>query len=83
MINAHRLYEVQKYVAATNHQYNLQAVIVSKKLGDTLGNDERKDVPDGRSRPRYQRAAEAEFLRRLAPGSHTAPTGQTVDLSAH
>jgi TRAP-type C4-dicarboxylate transport system substrate-binding protein len=33
---------VQKHVAITNHQYNPQSVIFSKKVWDTLSADERK-----------------------------------------
>jgi TRAP-type C4-dicarboxylate transport system substrate-binding protein len=36
VINANKFYEVQKHLALTNHQYNPQAVIVGKKLWDTL-----------------------------------------------
>jgi tripartite ATP-independent transporter DctP family solute receptor len=46
VINANKLYEVQKYLAITNHQYNPQAVIVSKKLWDTLSDAERKILSD-------------------------------------
>ena len=33
---------MQKHLAVTNHQYNPQAVIVSKKLWDSLSADEKK-----------------------------------------
>jgi TRAP-type C4-dicarboxylate transport system substrate-binding protein len=46
VINANKLYEVQKYLAVTNHQYNPQTVIVSKKLWDALSNDEKKLFTD-------------------------------------
>jgi len=46
VINANKLYEVQKYLAITNHQYNPQAVIVSKKLWDTLSDAEKKILSD-------------------------------------
>jgi TRAP-type transport system periplasmic protein len=46
VISANKFYEVQKYVAVTNHQYNPQAVIVSKKLWDSLSNDEKKIFSD-------------------------------------
>jgi tripartite ATP-independent transporter DctP family solute receptor len=46
VINANKLYEVQKYVGVTNHQYNPQSVIVSKKLWDTLPADERTLLQD-------------------------------------
>jgi TRAP-type transport system periplasmic protein len=46
VINANKLYEVQKYVTLTNHQYNPQSVLVSKKFWDTLSADEKKIVSD-------------------------------------
>jgi tripartite ATP-independent transporter DctP family solute receptor len=46
VINANKFYEVQKYVALTNHQYNPQSLIFSKKIWDTLSNDERKILGD-------------------------------------
>jgi TRAP-type transport system periplasmic protein len=42
VINANKMYEVQKYLALTNHQYNPQSVIVSKKFWDSLSGDEKK-----------------------------------------
>ena len=35
-IKGAKLYEVQKYLALTNHQYNPQSVVVSKKFWDSL-----------------------------------------------
>jgi tripartite ATP-independent transporter DctP family solute receptor len=46
VINANKFYEVQKHIAITNHQYNPQAVIVSKKLWDSLSPAEKKIVQD-------------------------------------
>lgn len=46
VINANKFYEVQKYVALTNHQYNPQSLIFSKKIWDTLSNNERKILGD-------------------------------------
>jgi TRAP-type transport system periplasmic protein len=46
VINANKFYEVQKHLAITNHQYNPQAVIISKKLWDTLSADEKKIFTD-------------------------------------
>ena len=46
VINANKFYEVQKHLALTNHQYNPQAVIVSKKLWDTLSDAEKKIFGD-------------------------------------
>jgi TRAP-type transport system periplasmic protein len=44
VINANKLYEVQKHLAITNHVYNPQSVLVSKKFWDTLSADEKKIV---------------------------------------
>jgi tripartite ATP-independent transporter DctP family solute receptor len=46
VIAANKFYEVQKYLAVTNHQYNPQAVIVSRKLWDTLSDAEKKIFND-------------------------------------
>ena len=46
VISANKFFEVQKFVTLTNHQYNPQAVIVSKKLWDTLSADEKKIFTD-------------------------------------
>ncbi|NRF71608.1 TRAP transporter substrate-binding protein [Aquincola sp. S2] len=45
-INGAKLYEVQKYMTLTNHQYNPQSVVISKKFWDTLSADEKKLVQD-------------------------------------
>ena len=42
VILANRFAEVQKHLALTNHQYNPQSVIISKKLWDALGATERQ-----------------------------------------
>jgi tripartite ATP-independent transporter DctP family solute receptor len=61
VINANKLYEVQKYLAITNHQYNPQAVIVSKKLWDTLSNDEKKILSDATAEAvKYERQVSRE-----------------------
>ena len=46
VINANKFYEVQKYLVITNHQYNPQSVIMSKKVWDTLGAPEHKILRD-------------------------------------
>ena len=46
VINANKFYEVQKHVAITNHQYNPQSVIFSKKIWDTLNEANRKILSD-------------------------------------
>jgi len=57
VIAANKLYEVQKFVTLTNHQYNPQTVIVSKKLWDSLSNDEKKIFQDSAvDAAKFQRA---------------------------
>ena len=46
VILANKLFEVQKYLAVTNHQYNPQSLIFSKKVWDTLGAAEQKILQD-------------------------------------
>jgi len=46
VINANKFYEVQKHVALTNHQYNPQSVIFSKKVWDTLSDANKKILTD-------------------------------------
>ena len=46
VINANKLYEVQKHIAITNHVYNPQSVVISKKFWDTLSADEKKIVSE-------------------------------------
>jgi tripartite ATP-independent transporter DctP family solute receptor len=46
VIAANKFYEVQKYLTITNHQYNPQAVIVSRKLWDGLSEAEKKIMSD-------------------------------------
>ena len=46
VILANKFAEVQKFLAITNHQYNPQSLIFSKKVWDTLSNDEKKILQD-------------------------------------
>jgi TRAP-type transport system periplasmic protein len=46
VINANKFYEVQKYMTITNHQYNPQSVVFSKKVWDTLSAAEQKIIRD-------------------------------------
>ena len=45
-INGAKLYEVQKHLVLTGHQYNPQSVVISKKFWDTLSAAEKKIVGD-------------------------------------
>jgi TRAP-type transport system periplasmic protein len=46
VINANKFHEVQKHLVITNHQYNPQSVIFSKKVWDTLSPAEQKILRD-------------------------------------
>ncbi len=46
VIAANKFWEVQKFVALTNHQYNPQSVIFSKKVWDTLSAADKKILED-------------------------------------
>ncbi len=55
-INSAKLFEVQKHLAITNHQYNPQSVVISKKFWDSLSDADRKLLQDAASESaRYQR----------------------------
>ncbi len=52
-----KLFEVQKYLALTGHQYNPQSVVISKKFWDTLNAAEKKIVADAVTESvKFQRA---------------------------
>ncbi|APW42071.1 TRAP transporter substrate-binding protein [Rhodoferax saidenbachensis] len=46
VIAANKFFEVQKYATLTNHQYNPQSVLISKKFWDTLSAAEQKIISD-------------------------------------
>lgn len=55
-IKGAKLFEVQKYMTLTNHQYNPQSVIISKKFWDTLSAAEKKVLQDAATESaQYQR----------------------------
>src|SRR5712692_9155000 len=56
VISANKFYEVQKYLVLSNHQYNPQSLIFSKKVWDTLSASDRKILVDaGVEASKYQR----------------------------
>jgi len=56
VINANKFYEVQKHVVISNHQYNPQSVLISKKFWDGLNADQKKIVADAvTASAKYQR----------------------------
>lgn len=69
VIAANKFYEVQKHLALTNHQYNPQTVIISKKLWDTLSDAEKKIFADA--------AQEAAVYQRKVSRQQTA---EALDL---
>jgi tripartite ATP-independent transporter DctP family solute receptor len=55
-INGTKLYEVQKHLALTNHQYNPQSIVVSKKFWDGLSASDKQIVQDAVAESiKYQR----------------------------
>jgi tripartite ATP-independent transporter DctP family solute receptor len=69
-INGAKLYEVQKHLALTGHQYNPQSIVLSKKFWDTLSAAEKKIISDAATESsKYQRtqarAQEASLLDNL------------------
>ena len=56
VISANKFYEVQKYLVLTNHQYNPQSLIFSKKVWDTLSPANRRILGDAAVQAgKYQR----------------------------
>ena len=56
VINSNKFYEVQKHVVISNHQYNPQSVLISKKFWDGLNADQKKIVADAvTASAKYQR----------------------------
>lgn len=72
VIAANKFWEVQKFVAITNHQYNPQSVLFSKKVWDTLSAAEKKILDDAaheaalvqRKESRAQVAGNLELLKK-------------------
>jgi tripartite ATP-independent transporter DctP family solute receptor len=58
VIAANKFWEVQKHIVLSNHQYNPQSVIFSKKVWDTLSPAEKKLIDDAADEAaKSQRAA--------------------------
>ena len=61
VILANRFAEVQKYLTLTNHQYNPQSVIISKKVWDTMSASEKQILQDAAIEAgKYQRQVSRE-----------------------
>jgi tripartite ATP-independent transporter DctP family solute receptor len=62
-IKGAKLYEVQKYMTLTNHQYNPQSIVVSKKFWDTLSAAEQKVLQEAaQESATYQRTQSRAML---------------------
>ncbi len=56
VINVNKFYEVQKHLVLSNHQYNPQSVMISKKFWDGLNADQKKIISDAaKESAKYQR----------------------------
>jgi TRAP-type transport system periplasmic protein len=63
VINANKLYEVQKHLALTGHQYNPQSLVISKKTWDGLSADDKKIVQDAATEAaQFQRKINRELM---------------------
>lgn len=61
-VQAAKLYEVQKYMTVTNHMYNPQMLLMSKKVHDRLNDDEKKVLAEAAAEARdYQRKLSQEY----------------------
>ena len=61
-LKAAKLYEVQKYVTITNHMYNPQMLLMSKKIYDKLNDDEKKVLQEAATEARdYQRQLSQKY----------------------
>ena len=61
VIQANKFYEVQKFLTLTNHQYNPQSLIFSKKVWDTLSPAEQKILQDSAAEAsKFQRQVNRE-----------------------
>jgi len=87
-ILANKFSEVQKHLTMTNHVYNPQSVIVSKKFWDTLTNDEKKLLGDAAIEAgKYQRqtsrdaaGATLEALKKAGMQVTELPPAETAKL---
>ena len=61
VVLANKFFEVQKHLTLTNHQYNPQSVLISKKFWDKLNADEKKLIADAAVEAgKYQRQVARE-----------------------
>jgi tripartite ATP-independent transporter DctP family solute receptor len=83
-----KLHEVQKYMTLTNHQYNPQSVVISKKFWDTLSADEKKIIGEAvaestkfqRAQARASVASTVENLKKAGMTVSELAPGEQVKL---
>ena len=86
VIAANKFWEVQKHIALTNHQYNPQSVIFSKKVWDTLTAAEKKIIDDAADEAaifqrKESRAAVAANLELLKKNGMTVTTFSPAEVA--
>lgn len=87
-IKGAKLYEVQKYLALTNHQYNPQSVVVSKKFWDSLSPADHKILQEAaaesavyqRTQSRAQLQAGLDDLRKAGMQVAELPPAEIAKL---
>jgi len=88
VIAANKFWEVQKYIALTNHQYNPQSVIFSKKVWDSMSATEKKIIDDAaddavkiqRTANRAALAANLDLLKKNGMTVTTLPAAEVAKL---
>ena len=88
VIATSKFYEVQKFLTLTNHQYNPQSVIFSKKVWDGLSADEKKIIDDSadiavkaqREAARSTVAANLDVLKKNGMTITSLPAAEVVKL---
>jgi tripartite ATP-independent transporter DctP family solute receptor len=88
VIAANKFWEVQKHIALTNHQYNPQSVIFSKKIWDSLSAAEKKILDDSadeaakaqREASRASVATNLELMKKNCMTVTTLPPAEVAKL---
>ena len=87
-INGAKLFEVQKHLTLTGHQYNPQSIVISKKFWDTLSAAEKKILSDAaaesskfqRTQARSQEASLLENLKKNGMQVTSLPAAEVAIL---
>jgi tripartite ATP-independent transporter DctP family solute receptor len=85
-INSAKLYEVQKHLTLTGHQYNPQSIVISKKFWETLSAAEKKILSDAATEAsKFQRttarAMESGLLDNLKKGGMEVTTLSASEMA--